>query len=58
MTEKELLAIAEEADALPMIEIRECLLAAGLDNAVEALNNLCDKLFPYDMLKALEEADR
>jgi len=54
MTTRELLSIVEAADALPMIEIRDCLIAAEKHDAVEALNNLCDQLFPFDMLKALE----
>lgn len=55
MTTRELLSIVEAADALPMIEIRDCLIAAEKHDAVEALNNLCDQLRTYDMLKALEE---
>jgi hypothetical protein len=55
MTERELLAIAEAADALPVIEIRECLIAAGLDDAAEAISRLCDALFPYTMAKAVRE---
>ena len=55
MTTVELLAIVAAADALPMIAIRDCLIAAGKHDAVEALNSLCDVLFPYVMLKALQE---